>query len=160
MLQQRRNMWRRGSSPARMNAYRITVKGLKGGHSGVDIALGRANSNKLMFRFDAEQNPTFAIRLAEAAGGNLRNATTANPSCSTWWFQLPKQKHLRNLLRAMKKMYRTEFSDTGPDLVFSMQKMRLTGKSFGKKDQYKIIRAVFACPNGVQRMSPGCKRTC
>ena len=47
---------------------------LKGGHSGVDIALGRANSNKIMFRFLMQAESDFGIRLAEAGGGNLRNA--------------------------------------------------------------------------------------
>ena len=53
---------------------RIVAKGLKGGHSGVDIALGRANSNKIMFRFLMQAESDFGIRLAEAAGGDLRNA--------------------------------------------------------------------------------------
>ena len=53
---------------------KITAKGLKGGHSGVDIALGRANSNKVMFRFLMQAESDFKIRLSEAAGGDLRNA--------------------------------------------------------------------------------------
>ncbi len=58
--------YREEKAPGRMTAYRITAKGLKGGHSGVDIALGRANSNKLMFRFLMQAESDFGVRLAEA----------------------------------------------------------------------------------------------
>jgi dipeptidase D len=62
------------ASPKGMAAYKILARGLKGGHSGVDIALGRANSNKLMFRFLMQAEADFGIRMAEASGGDLRNA--------------------------------------------------------------------------------------
>lgn len=144
------------NTPARMNAYRITVKGLKGGHSGVDIALGRANSNKLMFRFLMQAESDFAIRLAEAAGGNLRNAIPRE-SYAVLVVSAAKAKAFEKFVKGYEKMYRSEFSDTEPDLVFSCKKCDSPAKVLGKKDQYKIIRAVFACPNGVQRMSQAVK---
>ncbi|NMC40005.1 MAG: aminoacyl-histidine dipeptidase, partial [Bacteroidales bacterium] len=61
-------------APAGLSAYKVTVKGLKGGHSGVDIALGRANSVKLLFRFLMQAEADFGIRVAVAEGGDLRNA--------------------------------------------------------------------------------------
>ncbi len=143
-------------TPARMNAYRITVKGLKGGHSGVDIALGRANSNKLMFRFLMQAESDFAIRLAEAAGGNLRNAIPRE-SYAVLVVSAAKAKAFEKFVKGYEKMYRSEFSDTEPDLVFSFKKCDVPAKVMGKQDQYKIIRAVFACPNGVQRMSQAVK---
>ncbi len=83
-------------APGRMTAFRVTAKGLKGGHSGVDIALGRANSNKLMFRFLMQAESDFGIRLAEAAGGNLRNAIPRE-SYSVLLVSTAKVKALRNL---------------------------------------------------------------
>ena len=54
------------NTPQNMIAYHITVKGLKGGHSGVDIALGRANANKLMFRFLMQAEADFGIRISRS----------------------------------------------------------------------------------------------
>jgi len=60
--------------PAGTKAVLIAVKGLKGGHSGVDIHLGRANANKVMNRFLYEASSKFSLRIANIKGGSLRNA--------------------------------------------------------------------------------------
>ena len=143
-------------APARMAAYRITAKGLKGGHSGVDIALGRANSNKLMFRFLMQAESDFGIRLAEAEGGNLRNAIPRE-SYSILLVAAAKAKSFEKFVKGYEKMYRAEFAETEPNLSFSCKKCEMPAKVMAKQDQYKIIRALFACPNGVQRMSQAVK---
>ena len=143
-------------TPARMAAYRITAKGLKGGHSGVDIALGRANSNKLMFRFLMQAESDFGIRLAEAEGGNLRNAIPRE-SYSILLVAAAKAKSFEKFVKGYEKMYRAEFAETEPNLSFSCKKCEMPAKVMAKQDQYKIIRALFACPNGVQRMSQAVK---
>ena len=139
-------------APARMVAYRITAKGLKGGHSGVDIALGRANSNKLLFRFLMQAESDFGIRLTGAAGGNLRNAIPRE-AYAVILVASSKAKAFEKFVKGYEKMYRTEFTDTEPDLSFTCKNCEMPAKVMSKQDQYKIIRAVFACPNGVQRMS-------
>ena len=58
-------------TPGGYAAYKIVISGLKGGHSGVDIALGRANSNKLMFRFLMQAESDFGVRVSEASGDRL-----------------------------------------------------------------------------------------
>jgi dipeptidase D len=143
-------------SPRGMTAYRIEAKGLKGGHSGVDIALGRANSNKIMFRFLMQAESDFGIRLAEAAGGDLRNAIPRE-SYSLVLVPEIKDKEFEKFVKGYEKMYRAEFSDTEPDLSFSCKKTEITDKVMNQGDQYRIIRALFACPNGVQRMSQAMK---
>jgi dipeptidase D len=143
-------------SPGGMTAYRIEAKGLKGGHSGVDIALGRANSNKIMFRFLMQAESDFGIRLAEAAGGDLRNAIPRE-SYSVVLVPEIKDKEFEKFVKGYEKMYREEFSDTEPDLSFSCKKTEITDKVMNQGDQYRIIRALFACPNGVQRMSQAMK---
>ena len=143
-------------APARMAAYRITAKGLKGGHSGVDIALGRANSNKLMFRFLMQAESDFGIRLAEAEGGNLRNAIPRE-SYSILLVAAAKAKSFEKFVKGYEKMYRAEFAETEPNLSFSCKKCEMPAKVMAKQDQYKIIRAIFACPYGVQRMSQAVK---
>ncbi len=136
--------------------YKVTVKGLKGGHSGVDIALGRANSIKLMFRFLMQAETDFGIRLAEAEGGDLRNAI---PREATATILVPeiKRYEFEAFVRNYESIYRSEFTDTEPDLAFFCENTASLGKVMNSVDQYKIIRAVFVCPNGVQRMSQAMK---
>jgi dipeptidase D len=143
-------------SPKGMAAYKIIAKGLKGGHSGVDIALGRANSNKIMFRFLMQAESDFGIRLAEAAGGDLRNAIPRE-SYSIVLVPEIKSKEFEKFVKGYEKMYQAEFSDTEPDLKFLVGKIAVPSKVMKKDDQYKIIRALFACPHGVQRMSQAMK---
>ena len=143
-------------SPKGMSSFKITAKGLKGGHSGVDIALGRANSNKIMFRFLMQAESDFAIRLGEAVGGDLRNAIPRE-SYSIVMVAESKAKDFEKFVKGYEKMYKAEFSDTEPDLKFIAEKTDAPAKVMKKEDQYKIIRALFACPNGVQRMSQAMK---
>ena len=143
-------------SPKGMIACKITAKGLKGGHSGVDIALGRANSNKIMFRFLMQAESDFGIRLAEAAGGDLRNAIPRE-SYSIVLVPEIKAKEFEKFFKGYEKMYQAEFSDTEPDLKFTLEKIAVPAKVMKQHDQYRIIRAVFVCPNGVLRMSQAMK---
>ena len=139
-------------TPKGFIAYKITASGLKGGHSGVDIALGRANSNKIMFRFLMQSESDFGIRLAETSGGNLRNAIPRE-SYSVVLVPEIREKEFEKFVKGYEKMYRAEFAETEPDLKFLGVKVELPAKVMNKGDQYRIIRALFACPNGVQRMS-------
>lgn len=144
------------NAPQGMKAYRIFLKGLKGGHSGVDIALGRANSNKLMFRFLMQAETDFGLRIAEAGGGDLRNAI---PRESTSVVLVPESRagDFETFVKSYDKIYKAEFSDTEPDLLFSFDKAEIPGKVMNKEDQFKVIRAVYVCPNGVVRMSQSIK---
>ena len=142
--------------PRGVVAYRVVAKGLKGGHSGVDIALARANSNKIMFRFLMQAESDFNIRLAEAAGGDLRNAIPRE-SYSVVVVPGAQAKDFEKFVKKYDKMYKSEFAETEPALSFTYKKVDLPDKVMNKVDQYRIIRAVFACPNGVQRMSQAMK---
>lgn len=142
--------------PAGHTAYQIRVLGLKGGHSGMDIPLGRANANKLLFRCLMQAEADLHIRLSEASGGDLRNAipresqavvVVANDLTSTF----------EGLIDATQEIYRKEFAETEPDLAFTCQQTAQPSGVVPLGEQYKIIRAVFACPNGVQRMSQSMK---
>jgi len=144
------------AAPKGLKAYKVVIKGLKGGHSGVDIHLGRANSNKLMFRFLMQAEADFGIRVAEAAGGDLRNAIPRE-SYSVVLISAKKIKDFGKYVKGYEKMYRAEFADTEPTLSFKATETELPAKVMNKEDQYKIIRAIFVCPNGVQRMSQAMK---
>jgi len=143
-------------SPKGMSAFKVSAKGLKGGHSGVDIALGRANSNKLMFRFLMQAESDFGIRLAEASGGDLRNAIPRE-SYSVLLVPEIKAKEFEAFVKGYDRIYKAEFTETEPDLKFTCEKTDVPSKVMNQGDQYRIIRAVFVCPNGVIRMSQAMK---
>ena len=138
--------------PGGQAAYLLTLKGLKGGHSGMDIALGRANANKLLFRFLMQAESDLHIRISEAGGGDLRNAI---PRESHAIVVVPRDlaDKLESLVADTASIYRKEFAETEPDLSFNCTSAKLPSKVLPLKEQYQMIRAVFACPNGVQRMS-------
>lgn len=142
--------------PQGMVAYRIDAKGLRGGHSGVDIALGRANSNKIMFRFLMQAESDFNIRLSEAGGGDLRNAIPRE-SYSVLTVAADKAKDFEKFVKGYEKIYQSEFAEADPAITFTCKKTDLPEKVMNKTDQFRIIRAVFACPNGIQRMSQSMK---
>jgi dipeptidase D len=143
-------------SPKGMAAYKIVVKGLKGGHSGVDIAMGRANSNKLMFRFLMQAESDFGIRISEASGGDLRNAIPRE-SFSIILVPEIKAAEFETFVKSYNKIYKAEFAETEPDLLFTCEKIKVPSKVMNQGDQFRIIRAVFVCPNGVIRMSQAMK---
>jgi dipeptidase D len=148
--------YREEKAPGGMSSYMVTAGGLRGGHSGVDIHLGRANSIKLMFRFLMQAESDFGIRLSEAAGGDLRNAIPRE-SYSKLLVPGVKARVFEKFVRNYDKMYKSEFGDTEPTLCFKCKKIGTPAKVMNKADQAKIIRAVFACPNGIQRMSQAMK---
>jgi dipeptidase D len=135
-----------------MVAYEVLIRGLKGGHSGVDIALGRANSNKLMFRFLMQAESDYKIKLAEAAGGDLRNAIPREAH-SVILVSADRAGEFEKFVKRYDKMYKTEFAGVEPTISVKCKKTERPALVMNSKDQYKLIRAVFACPNGVQRMS-------
>jgi dipeptidase D len=143
-------------TPRGMTAYKVVLKGLKGGHSGVDIPLGRANANKLLFRFLMQAESDYAVRLAEAAGGDLRNAIPRE-SHALVIVATKKASDFEKFIKHYEKMYKAEFAETEPTLSFKAAKSDLPAKVMNKNDQFRIIRAVYACPNGVQRMSQAMK---
>jgi len=133
-------------------AYKVMVRGLKGGHSGLDIALGRANANKLLFRFLMQAETDVKLRLSSAEGGDLRNAI---PRESTGVVLVPEAsaKDFEALVTSYNDMYRKEFKETEPDLAFTFEKTATPDTVVPASEQRGYIRAIYACPNGVQRMS-------
>ncbi|MFO7574433.1 MAG: aminoacyl-histidine dipeptidase [Bacteroidales bacterium] len=141
------------NAPSGTSAYKVVIKGLRGGHSGLDIPLGRGNSNKLMFRFLMHAESDFKIRIAEAMGGDLRNA-------------IPREGHaivcvdsgqataFEEFVKGYDEIYKNEFAETDPDIAFFAEKTAMPAKVMDAEEQYNIIRAVYICPNGVMRMSP------
>ncbi len=140
------------SVPSGHEAYRVSARGMKGGHSGMDIALGRANANKVMFRFLMQAEADLKIRLSEAEGGDLRNAIPRE-SHATVVVPAGAAEKFEKMVDGYQQICRNEFAETEPDLEFSCERAGAPQGVVPAEEQYRFIRAVFACPNGVQRMS-------
>jgi len=138
--------------PAGMVAYKLTVKGLKGGHSGLDIVLGRGNSIKLLFRFMYVVEKKFGVRLASVDGGSLRNAIPRE-AVAVVVVPSAKANDFEKEVKAYLNIYKSEFSLTEPDLSFVAEKVDMPSVLVDEKTQFNLIRAAFGCPNGVVRMS-------
>ena len=144
--------YKQEKTPSGMTAYKLTLKGLKGGHSGLDIHLGKANANKLMFRFFMQAETDFGMRIVDYTGGDLRNAIPRE-AFATVVTPTIRSAEFEKFIKGYEKMYRTEFSDIDPDIRFTAKKCEAPEKIMNEGDQYRIIRGVFVCHNGVERMS-------
>ena len=138
--------------PADSKAWKLSLTGLKGGHSGVDINLGRGNSNKLLNRFMLDATKRFKMRLSSIDGGSLRNAI---PRESFAIVTVP-EKYTRNFLSAVKKfeaLLKSEIGTVETDLKFTVDPSEMPESVIGKNTQVKLFKAVYGMPNGVIRMS-------
>ncbi len=133
-------------------AYKLSVAGLKGGHSGVDIHLGRGNSNKVLFRLLFYAAMKHGLRLSSVDGGSLRNAI---PRESFAIITIPSDKKDDFLisLPGFTETIRKELSLVEPDLKIEAVPADTPKKLMDKKSQSNLIRAIYGCPNGVMRMS-------
>jgi dipeptidase D len=137
---------------AGMTFFKISVTGLKGGHSGLDINSGRANAIKLLFRFFFQAEKDFGLRISSLDGGSLRNAIPREAFAIVGI----NSKHLdgfKNLLNHYEAIYKKEFSAVEPVLSCKLESVPNPGSVIDAKSQWSIIRAIFGCPNGVVRMS-------
>ena len=137
---------------AGMVAHKISVTGLKGGHSGVDIHLGRGNSNKILFRFLRLAERKYGLRLASIDGGSLRNAIPRE-SFAVVVFPQDKATQLTKELKEFEAIVRKELSAVEPDLKFVMTTSEMPKSLIDADTQKRLINAILACPNEIIRMS-------
>ena len=130
---------------------RLFLSGLKGGHSGVDIHLGRANANKLMFRFLKEAVRDYGVRLAFINGGSLRNAI---PREAEAVITLPKDnvEVLWELVADYQDLYRSEYAGIEDHISFIAEMTDSPDMLIPEEIQDDLINAMEACQNGVITM--------
>lgn len=133
-------------------AYKLSVTGLKGGHSGMDINIGRANSNKILFRFLTYATHFYDLRIAEINGGSLRNAIPRE-SFAIVAISEKEASKFEGEVAKFEKIFKQEFSKSEPDLQMKVEKTNAPAKIMANDEMHKICKAVYACPHGVQRMS-------
>jgi dipeptidase D len=140
---------------AGMIAYKISITGLKGGHSGLDINLGRGNANKIMVRF-IWASRELGLRIANLEGGTLRNAIPREAFATVVVPEENKEK-LISLVGDCQKMFSLEFSTADPGLKLSLEPTEMPSKVMSLEDQNKFIKTIYGVPNGSMRMSPDIK---
>lgn len=132
-------------------AVKLSLTGLKGGHSGVDIHLGRANANKLLFRFLKEAVGGYAARLSSVDGGSLRNAipreafaivTVPGDDMEPFW----------ELVADYQELYRTEFAGIEDNIHFTAEIVEVPSSLIPEEIQDSLINAIEGCQNGVISM--------
>lgn len=134
-------------------AVRVALTGLKGGHSGCDINLQRANANKLMFRFLKDAVANNEARLASVCGGSLRNAI---PREAEAVLTVPEEDldDLIQLVADYEDLFIREYDGVEDNIHFSAQQTDLPEALIPDEIQDSLIHSVIACPNGVFRMIP------
>lgn len=135
-------------------ALKIIVSGLKGGHSGVDIHLGRANANKLLFRFLKHAVQEYDARLAWVSGGNLRNAIPREAEAVVTIPAEYKSDFLDEVAD-FEALYIHEYGLIEDDLTLTAEETGLPDFLIPEPIQDDLINAVVGCRNGVARMIPG-----
>lgn len=130
----------------------ITVKGLNGGHSGMDIHKGLGNANKIMNRllFDAFEN--FGLQVVEINGGSLRNAIPRESVAKVIISEMFDEAYIFDMQEIINDI-KTEYKTTEPNLTIEIVKCDLPEKVMDLGVQEGIIRAIYAAHNGVYRMS-------
>lgn len=134
-------------------AVKVTLKGLRGGHSGLEINEGRANANKEMVRLVRKAVAELDARLATWHGGNMRNAI---PFKAEVVLALPKKnvEALKKLVQDSKAAIEDEFKTIEKDIEFFTEEAEKPATLTPVEIQDNLIDTIYACHNGVVRMIP------
>jgi dipeptidase D len=140
------------ATPEGYEAFRLAVTGLKGGHSGMDINLGRGNANKVLFRLLDRLTKTVDARLASVEGGNLRNAIPRE-AFAVVLVPSDRAAEARQAVTSLAGAIAGELALTDEGLQVAWEAVERPAKVVDRKTQEALILAVYACPNGVIRLS-------
>jgi dipeptidase D len=139
--------------PETATAFTISVKGLNGGHSGMDIIKGLGNANKIMNRLLFEGYTNYGLKISEVNGGSLRNAIPRESfalvtidTASKEFFLLKTSELINNI--------KEEFSTIESNLIIEIQETQLPEKVMEIGVQEGFLKSIYAAFNGVYRMSP------
>jgi len=138
--------------PTHHVAFKLSVTGLRGGHSGLDIPLGRGNANKIIFRYLHLALERYNIRIAEISGGNLRNAIPRE-AFATIIIPEGKASELPGCVARFEKIVQKELASADPNVSVKVVPTEMPTKVISDGVQSRLTKAVYGCPNGVIRMS-------
>ena len=134
-------------------ALRVSIRGCKGGHSGCDIHLQRANAIKLLFRFLKDAVANYEARLAYVEGGSLRNAIPREASAI---ITIPADglDEMKQLVADYEDLFIREFDGVEDNISFTAEEVECPKTEMPEDTQDFLIHAITLCPHGVYRMIP------
>ncbi|MEY4962797.1 MAG: hypothetical protein RLZZ323_116 [Bacteroidota bacterium] len=133
--------------------YTITVKGLNGGHSGMDIHKGLGNANKIMNRLLFDGFDNFGLQIASIQGGSLRNAIPRESVAEVIIAEVYDEAFVFDMQQIVNEI-KSELQSTEPNLVIAFEKMKsVPAKVMPSIAQFYFVRAMYTAHNGVYRMS-------
>ncbi|AFU98204.1 aminoacyl-histidine dipeptidase [Simiduia agarivorans] len=144
-----------------MAGYTLSVKGLLGGHSGLDIHLGRGNANQMAALFVARLQAAFPVQLHAFNGGSLRNAI---PREATIGLALNAEQKaaVLALFTAFKNDMEARYRQTEPHLCIELEECGLPAQILSLQQSRQLIASIVSCPSYPTRMSdalPGVTET-
>ncbi len=145
--------YKQENTPADFKGYTLKIKGLTGGHSGMDIIKGRGNANKIMNRLLFLAEEKFQIRVSSLDGGSLRNAIPRE-SVAEITVEEKLSAAFETFIASQTSILKQEYSLTDPELKINIENSPLPKQVLSLDFQHKILRSLYACPSGIYRMSP------
>lgn len=138
--------------PAGYTCFNISVKGLQGGHSGMEIHKGLGNANKIMNRILWNLNQQVPIIIQSVDGGGLRNAIPRESNAKIA-INNKGLDQAEGILENLNEQLNREFQITDADLTVESNKIDSFPRGMNKDFQEAFLNAVYACPVGIYRMS-------
>lgn len=140
-------------TPEHSVGYTITVKGLKGGHSGMDIHKGLGNANKIMNRLLFDGFDNFGLQISEIQGGSLRNAIPRESVAKVIIASVYDEAFVFDMQQIVNEI-KNELKTTEPNLEIVFEKLKkVPAKVMPPMAQYYFVRSMATAANGVYRMS-------
>jgi dipeptidase D len=133
--------------------YEISVQGLLGGHSGMDIHKGRGNANKIMNRLLYGLSKTVQLQLSFLQGGSLRNAIPRE-SFAIVVVPSAQRDSFLEYIDTFRTLITEEYQTVEPSLKVQVDTTALPEHAMAATDLTKVLNTIYAVPNGVFRMSP------
>lgn len=133
-------------------AFEFCITGLKGGHSGLDIHLGRGNACKMMGRLLKKAIREHGVRLSSIRCGNMRNAIPRE-GFSLVTVQKSKVEALSQMIENMQAIWKNELGRVEPDLSLEMLSAKMPDTLLPEMVQDDLVNALCAARNGIMRMS-------
>lgn len=133
--------------------FRLKLSNFNGGHSGMEINLGRGNANQQLCRFLWENWGKYEMSLGEINGGGLANAIPREAEALVG-IKKGESESFKLKVKEFNDMLHAEFLlSENPEFLFELDEAEAPGKVISAEESLQLISAVFACPNGVQSMS-------
>jgi dipeptidase D len=144
--------YKKDKTPENNIAFKVSVTGLRGGHSGDDINKGFGNAVKIITRFLWNAASDFSLRLANLDGGNLRNALAREAFATV----VIPEKHKNDFITYTtwyNNAIKDELKVTEPDLKFTIESSEKPAFVIDTNTQTNLLNSLYACPHGVISMT-------